>query len=255
MVYLKKSLGQHFLISPAICSKIANLLNLTDGDQILEIGPGGGALTQVLKPHKNLLLLEKDKYWANNLVHKIDSHSQVILMDAMSFPWRKLVNLGKWKITGNLPYNIASPLIWNIVSQCDVWEKAVFMVQKEVALRLIAKSGTKAYGALTVWVQSFAQPNLEFVISPGAFRPPPKVDSAVVSFTPKANIPKNPEGLKKIINIFFQSRRKQLGTILNRANLPMLERAFQENGIDLTLRPESLSISQFNVLTNYIESD
>lgn len=244
---LKKSLGQHFLISPAICQRIAGLMRLAPEDQVLEIGPGAGALTQFLVPHRTLWLIEKDRHWAS----QHSGATRVLTMDALDFDWQTLA--GRWKLAGNLPYNIASPLIWNIVSSCSSYDLAVFMVQKEVGVRICANPGSRLYGALSVWVQCHAQVRLEFTVKPGSFKPPPKVDSAVVSFQPLASLPGQPEALNQILQICFQARRKQLGGIFRK--FPALEAALAALGIDPRLRPEDLARQDFLALAAVIAGD
>lgn len=253
MPKLKKSLGQHFLNNAGICAKIAQCLEPAPEDQILEIGPGGGALTRELaaNPHNYLLLLEKDRDWVQEAAKLAGPGSQAVLADALAFPWERLEKAGSWKLCGNLPYNIASPLIWDIVSRSRAWTRAVFMVQKEVALRLAAKPGSKNYGALSVWVQSHALVKLEFSIKPAAFTPPPKVDSAVVSFLPRDERPASGQKLKDLLNLCFQNRRKQLGTIFRNGKQKNLELGLKELKINDTLRPEALTVDQFNSLAGY----
>ncbi|MBQ9452957.1 MAG: 16S rRNA (adenine(1518)-N(6)/adenine(1519)-N(6))-dimethyltransferase RsmA [Desulfovibrio sp.] len=251
----KKSLGQHFLCQKTICRRIAALLLPQAEDCIIEIGPGPGALTCALEaqPHRCLLLLEKDSYWAAERQRLAKQHTQSVLMDALRFPWQRITPQCTWKIVGNLPYNIASPLIWDIVSRATGWQRAIFMVQKEVGQRLVAGPGTGQYGALSVWVQSFAQPHLEFFVKPGAFLPPPKVNSAVLSFTPlsQKNQPTRPDIVAKLLRICFQQRRKQLGNIFRHPRHPGLMEALTSSGIDASLRPEALSVADFHNLANF----
>lgn len=246
----KKSLGQHFLINPNIPVAMGRLLDVRPEDNILEIGPGPGALTDVLATYgpRQLLLLEKDYYWAQSCAKKYPA--QTILIDALNFDWPRLQ--GNWKIAGNLPYNVASPLIWDIVSKCSCWRKCVFMTQKEVALRLAAKPGSKIYGALSVWAQSFANVHLEFSVAAGSFRPPPKVESAVVSFEPRDSLPQKPKNLKRLLDLCFQKRRKQLGSIFKQQKLPNLEAGLLQLQIDPQLRPEALAPEQFQKLTAFL---
>lgn len=239
----KKSLGQHFLHDAGICRRIVNLLAPQDADQIAEIGPGPGALTGELlqAPHARLLLIEKDAYWAEG--HARAGAAEVLNMDALTFDWHGLCASGDWKIIGNLPYNIASPLIWEILGQCTAWQRAVFMVQKEVGQRLAASHDCKAYGALSVWAQCHASVKLEFCIGPGAFRPPPKVDSSVVSFEPLPERPEAPKALGSLLKLCFQQRRKQLGGILRKR--PDLLAGLAALGLEARLRPEELTPSEF----------
>ncbi len=248
----KKSLGQHFLRRPDICRRIAGLLDLREGDQVLEIGPGPGALTFVLEemPHQRLLLLEKDDHWAGVHAGRGSAGTEVRCMDALAFPWEDLD--GDWKICGNLPYNVASPLIWDISSRARALTRAAFMVQKEVGLRLAARPGGRDYGALSVWVQAWLEPRLAFTVGPGAFSPPPKVDSAVLSFSPKPaeDLPRNPRAFADLVRLCFQQRRKQLGGLLRRAGrMDVLDR-MEEMGIAMTARPEELTVRQFLALSD-----
>ncbi len=249
----KKSLGQHFLHNGEICTRIAALLNAEPEDYFLEIGPGPGCLTRALEkiPHKALFLLEKDKFWAKERQQSAERPLQSILMDALNFDWTRL-NQGKsWKLIGNLPYNVASPLIWDILSRTCGLKRAVFMVQKEVAQRIAASPKSKDYGALTVWTQSFAKPRLEFCLAPGSFTPPPKVDSAILTFEPlPANMrPQNPEALAKVLKICFQQRRKQLAGIFRRAGLEHLLSELKALNLSPNLRPEELEPQVFQSLS------
>lgn len=249
----KKSLGQHFLKNPDICDRIAALLEATAQDNILEIGPGPGALTRSLEalPHARLLLLEKDRYWAGERQRAAQLGTQAVLTDALRFAWARITPAFPWKLAGNLPYNVASPLIWDCLSQATGCTRAVFMVQKEVGLRLAAAPGNGQYGALSVWVQSYAAPRLEFTLGPGAFNPPPKVDSAVLSFTPLslASRPEHPQLLARLLRICFQQRRKQLGGIIRRSGEQSLAQALHEAEIDPGLRPEALGVGQWQRLS------
>lgn len=247
---LKKSLGQHFLISENVARRIVALLDAGPEDQILEIGPGGGSLTAILRevPHARLALVEKDDFWAER---HIAAGLELLGNDAMQFDWPALCSQGEWKLIGNLPYNIASPLIWDIVAECPCYRRAVFMVQKEVAERICAAPNSRIYGALSVWVQAHAHATLELRVGPGCFRPPPKVDSGVILLIPKIVRPAFPKHLQRLLHICFQQRRKQLGSIFRRADVPVLERGLHELGIADQKRPENLEGDQFLALARY----
>ncbi len=249
----KKSLGQHFLHNERALHRIVDFLNVRENDQVMEIGPGPGALTAVLRPlpWSRLLLIEKDEHYAEeHAAHPLPG-LEVISGDALKYPWETLK--GPWKIAGNLPYNVASPLMWNVVQRVPNLERAVFMVQKEVADRLLATPGEKDYGTLTVWIQSFVKVKKGFTIGPTAFSPPPRVDSSVVIFSPLPleQRPAHPERLSRLIDICFQQRRKQMQRILRRAEpnrfSPELLDAL---GIAQTQRPETLTVAQFQNLAD-----
>jgi 16S rRNA (adenine1518-N6/adenine1519-N6)-dimethyltransferase len=172
-------------------------------------------------------------------------------MDVMHFAWNRITPDRPWKIIGNLPYNVASPLLWDIASQAGGLQRAVCMVQKEVALRIIASSDTKQYGALSVWLQSFLRPQLVLTLGPGAFTPPPKVDSAVVAFDPlpPAQRAPRPEALASLLKICFQNRRKQLGSIFRMHRQEYALPILRELAIDPQSRPEHLAPKLFQELS------
>ena len=252
----KKSLGQHFLRDERVVQRIVELLRPEEGDQIMEIGPGPGALTALLRPlpWQRLLLLEKDDHYAAEHAARPLPGLEVIAGDALAYPWEQLE--GPWKIAGNLPYNVASPLMWDIVCRTPELARAVFMVQKEVGDRLTARPGTRDYGALSVWIQSFVSTRKGFVIGPSAFSPPPKVDSAVVVFEPlpAEKRPAHPERLSRLIKLCFQQRRKQLQGILRHALPDFDVSRLSVCGIEPAQRPETLTVEQFQKLAETLFS-
>ncbi len=245
----KKSLGQHFLRDKNISQNIVRLLQIKPQDNIIEIGPGPGALTQILEVQEfnRLVLIEKDTHWVRERQIKGSSRTQAVLMDALQMSWQNITLENPWKIIGNLPYNVASPLMWDIFDRATGLELAVFMIQKEVGLRLVAEPNNKDYGALSVWTQSFVKPSWGFSVGPRAFSPPPKVDSAVVSFVPLPvdMRPKSPKKLATLIKMCFQNRRKQLGTIFKQHKATHYIEALDTLNIPLTSRPENLSPKDF----------
>jgi len=237
----KRSLGQNFLSDPNICRRIVASLELEPGDPVLEIGPGRGALTAVLAEHDGpVMALEKD----SELVRWIRAQFPgigVVHADGLDFCWEGTGGLPGLSLIGNLPYNVASPMIWEMVSRCRAWKSMLFMVQKEVALRLTAEAGCKAYGALSAWVGSFAVARYVFTVPPHVFRPRPKVDSAMVRFVPRPDPAReDAAALSATVKMLFQQRRKQLGTILKAAWSPGLEAWCAGRGLDRRVRPEEL---------------
>ncbi len=259
----KKSLGQNFLHDSNIARKIVNTLSVDSEDWVLEIGPGPGALSGFLqeKAPARLLLVEKDPHWARARLREGRLRAfaaqgaplaafDVLLADAMTMPWERFTR--PWKFIGNLPYNVASPLMWDIFSRAGGLVRAVFMIQKEVGQRITARPGESAYGALSVWVQSHVRAKLEFIVPPQVFRPQPKVDSAVLSFEPlcgtgDAGAAFGPAALARTLRICFQMRRKQLGSIMreNAFSVALLE----ELGFDPRIRPENLAPADFHRLS------
>ena len=244
----KKSLGQNFLVDQNICHKIVDAIKPGPDDYIIEIGPGRGALTGLIAeaaPRK-FSVLEKDYVLADRLEEDWPA-LDVVRTDALKFSWEGLNDTGPCKIIGNLPYNIGSKLIWDIVSKVKTLEYAVFMVQHEVALRLTAQTDNKAYGGLTAWVRNFAETKYLFKVPPTVFRPQPKVDSAVVGFKPLPldEWPVDPQRLSKLIKLLFQKRRKQISTILKNHWSPEVEAWFEKEGVSTKSRPENLTPGQF----------
>lgn len=238
----KRSLGQNFLMDPNICRRIVQTLGVPAGAPILEIGSGRGALTKILVEHQGLVMaLEKDHDLALWLRREFPTLS-LIHGDGLTFCWEKSAALPGLHLIGNLPYNVASPMIWEMVARCQKWSAMVFMVQKEVALRLTASPGSRAYGALSAWVGNFTRPCYEFVVPPHVFRPQPKVDSAVVRLLPHPDPAwGDASSLAWMLKILFQQRRKQLGTILKSRWSLALEEWCAKWQVDRKVRPEDLS--------------
>lgn len=255
----KKSLGQHFLKEKSVAARIVSLLQIASTDNILEIGPGPGALTALIrqKTPARFRVIEKDSYWA--AYHAAEGRDgkpemEVLEEDALLFSWETLE--GPWKVISNLPYNVGSPILWEMVSRTPELVRSVVMLQKEVAERLRAVPGTAAYGALSVWVQSFVRVSWGFVVGPGAFTPPPKVDSAVVVLTgrPKEEHPADPVALAGMLHQCFQMRRKQLQAILKRRGVEKPAVLLEQLGIDPRDRPENLSPERFQLLAKAVYS-
>ncbi|MDP3425831.1 MAG: 16S rRNA (adenine(1518)-N(6)/adenine(1519)-N(6))-dimethyltransferase RsmA [Humidesulfovibrio sp.] len=252
----KRSLGQNFLTDANIARKIVDSLDIRPGDNVLEIGPGRGALTRHILDRQpgRFMVLEKDDELGQALAA---SHPTIELVngDALAFPWQTLEPGDGWKIVGNLPYNIASPLIWDIVSQAG-FAAAVFMVQLEVGQRLKAPSGGKDYGALSIWVQSHARVELLFKVPPQVFQPKPKVTSAVMRFflLPQPPEPNAAKALAATLRMCFQKRRKQLSTILKSKGIVGGQDILLGLDIQPSQRPETLEPERFQALSNLLRN-
>jgi len=246
----KRSLGQNFLVDANIARKIVEALDIRPGDNVLEIGPGRGALTRHILDRRpgRLVVLEKDNALAEALIAQHPS-IELVPGDALTYPWESLAPEAGWKIIGNLPYNIASPLIWDLVSRAR-FASAVFMVQLEVGQRLKAASGGKEYGGLSVWVQSHARVELLFKVPPQVFQPRPKVTSAVMRFLlhPEPLDPGAAKALAATIRMCFQQRRKQLATILKSKGILDGEDILRAQGVEPAQRPETLGPERFQAL-------
>ena len=253
----KRSLGQNFLVDPNISAKIVGRLRIGSEDTVIEIGPGRGALSGhiLAAGPRAYLALEKDRELAARLPHEHPG-AHPALVDALRLDWSRLDALDGVKLVGNLPYNIASPLLWDICSQASRFAVGVFMVQHEVALRLCAAPGGKQYGALTAWTSSFARFDYCFKVPPGVFRPQPKVDSAVVAVTPRPALerPEDPAGLATLLKRLFSMRRKQLAGILKPHWDDALAQACAGHGIEGRVRPETLTPGQFQQLAKLLKT-
>jgi len=253
----KRSLGQNFLNDPNTAAKIVAACGIAAGDTVIEIGPGRGALTGLVAAAgpRSFLALEKDRDLAAHLARTYPSLA-VAITDALRQDWSRLDLLsGNVRILGNLPYNIASPLLWDLCAGATRFARAVFMVQHEVALRLCAAPGGRAYGALTAWIASHVRATYCFKVPPTVFRPRPKVDSAVVAMTPLplADRPGEPQALSKLLKFLFSKRRKQLGGILKPWRDAALDDWLAGQGIRLTDRPETLAPKQLAGLAEMLK--
>ncbi|MEE3287166.1 MAG: 16S rRNA (adenine(1518)-N(6)/adenine(1519)-N(6))-dimethyltransferase RsmA [Pseudomonadota bacterium] len=250
----RKRFGQHFLHDPAIVRRIVNCVAVDQGETVVEIGPGRGALTGLLAScGVQLHLVEIDRELAGDLTMRYAETPAVTVHtgDALRFDFTTLAGQLNTRLVlvGNLPYNIASPLLIGLLSVLDCVDRAIFMLQREVAQRLAAMPGSRDYGRLTVMMSRLCRVELLFDVRPGAFQPPPKVDSTLVRVCPRAaplGPPVDSQAYAQVVRTAFSQRRKTLRNSL-RSYHPDL--AFEEAGIDPGTRPETLSAAQFAQLT------
>jgi 16S rRNA (adenine1518-N6/adenine1519-N6)-dimethyltransferase len=255
----QKQLGQHFLADRGVVGKMIDLMALDGSEVVLEIGPGLGALTLPLSGHVGrVVAVEKDKTLFRILGEKLKAEKiqNVTLQqhDILQVDLLSLTGGGPEKIlvVGNLPYNISSPMIEKVILEREGVERALFMLQAEVAERLVARPASKAYGALTVWVQYHAKARLLFPVSRKAFYPVPKVDSMVVELDFRSPHPRRTPDVahfRKVIKAAFSHRRK---TILNSMagsgggwDREVLGRAMDHCAVDPGRRAETLDLDEF----------
>lgn len=244
--FAKKKWGQNFLIDPNLLSKIIRTIDLNKKDNVLEIGPGEGILTERILPTVNgLAVIEIDPLLVEYLrsLNSIKGchiiHGDVLWQELKTLPISRPV-----KIIGNIPYNITSPILFWLIEQREYWSEAYIMVQKEVALRLTGQVGTKAYGRLTVMTGAFLDIEKCFNIPPEVFVPRPNVDSAFIKITKKAISIINDEQFDKfgkIVKAAFSKRRKMLQNSLSGFDISQEVK----DKINFTRRPETLSIAEF----------
>lgn len=251
----KKHLGQHFLTDLNIAKKIADTLTLEGYENVLEIGPGMGVLTQfLLKKDLKLIVLDLDKEsisYLNN--HFNQAQLQIVEADFLKVDLAAFFGGEQFAITGNFPYNISSQIVFKTLEWRSRIPEFTGMFQKEVAQRICEKPGSKTYGILSVLTQAFYDTEYLFTVSPGVFNPPPKVDSSVIRLRRKENfeLPCGEKLFFKVVKTAFQQRRKTLRNSLKSFNL---SEKLKEDSI-FALRPEQLSVKQFIALTQKIEID
>ncbi|KGQ32468.1 ribosomal RNA small subunit methyltransferase A [Gallibacterium genomosp. 2] len=253
----RKRFGQNFLHDDQIIQSIVAAINPQANDFLIEIGPGLGALTEpVAEQIEHLTVIELDRDLAERLRHHPFLHQKltVIEQDVMRFDFQQLAQQSDkpLRIFGNLPYNISTPLMFHLFQDHDVIQDMHFMLQKEVVNRLCAGPNSKAYGRLTIMAQYFCQVIPVLEVPPSAFKPAPKVDSAVVRLVPHKVLPypvKDLYWLNRICTQAFNQRRKTL-----RNSLMDLFTAEQlvELEIKLTDRAENLTIADYARLANWL---
>lgn len=249
----KKRFGQNFLQDENILNKIVKEINPQPEDHIIEIGPGYGALTQkLILSTQNLIAIEIDNELVNGLTENFPQ-LKLINEDFLEINLSKCISYGKkFRVVGNIPYNITSPILFKLIESNKLIKDAVFMVQYEVAKRMTANRGTKDYGILAVILNYFTETKLCFKISPNVFYPKPKVFSALVHIHFKdRNEPEEEQILfREIVKASFGNRRKILKNSFSNSIFHEID--FSNSGIDLSLRAENLSLDDFIKLTKFV---
>jgi len=241
----KKKWGQNFLVDQNTCKKIVKSINTNNINKILEIGPGTGAITSLLSEKiKKITAIEIDSNLCKILNDKKIDNLEIINEDILK---TKLDDFNHKIVVGNLPYYITTPIIFKLFNSKMPWEEMYFLMQKEVADRIVAKPGTKIYGRLTIMTQIFSEVKRLFNISSKVFRPIPDVESTLVKFTRKKTIKiQDYNRFEKIIRNIFNQRRKKLKNCISidmNLNLP-------PNSDLLDKRPEEISIEEYIELIN-----
>ncbi|MEI6813434.1 MAG: 16S rRNA (adenine(1518)-N(6)/adenine(1519)-N(6))-dimethyltransferase RsmA [bacterium] len=249
----RKALGQHFLTDPRILGRIADALSAAPGDTVVEIGPGRGALTDILLARTlRVVAIEVDRDLAPMLVerHAGNPALTVIAQDVLEVNLAEAAGVAPFLVVGNVPYNITTPILFHALQRPRA-ARAVYLVQKEVAERVVAKAGDESYGALTANVQVVAKAEMLFTVPAGAFIPPPKVESAVLRLTPLEQplIAADEEApYRLMVQGAFGMRRKQMLRVVRElwSLDPLAAGALLETaGITPTDRPEVLSPDDF----------
>ncbi|WP_313206763.1 16S rRNA (adenine(1518)-N(6)/adenine(1519)-N(6))-dimethyltransferase RsmA [Stenotrophomonas sp.] len=249
----KKQLGQHFLADRHYIDRIVMAVNPKDGDRLVEIGPGQGAITlPLLRVHPTLTVIEFDRDLIAPLTAAAEPLGDLTIVqgDVLRVDFTALAAGEPIRLVGNLPYNISSPILFHALEHAAVVRDMHFMLQKEVVDRMAAGPGSKVYGRLSVMLQAYCQVTSLFVVPPGAFRPPPKVDSAVVRLVPRDPASVNINDHKRfadVVKAAFGQRRKTLRNALN--NVVTAEQ-FAAAGVRPDARAEQLDVAEFIALAN-----
>jgi 16S rRNA (adenine1518-N6/adenine1519-N6)-dimethyltransferase len=261
-----KGLGQHFLSDPRLLARIAAATTATAGDVVLEIGPGPGALTAALLDLGcTVVAIERDPRMAGALRRRFGDRPFVLVEgDALALDWAGLVapwttTGATWRVAGNIPYYITSPLLDQALT-APLPASVTYLVQKEVADRVVAPAGHEAYGALSIGIQAVAEASRGMIVAAGAFSPPPKVDSAVLHLVPRQVPMVAPERIpafRRLVTGLFSYRRKRmhrgvreaLGVTADAATT-LLARA----GIDPDVRPEVVDVPAWVRLLDAVEA-
>ena len=245
----KKSLGQHFLKDKNIIRKIVDIADVQENEQVWEIGPGKGILTEELL-NRNCILtcFEIDENLYPLLEEKFFNKIKLIKKDILKIDWEEMFPQEQVKIVANLPFQITSPFLFRVAKYAQHFSNVVVMIQKEVAQRINAKVGTKDYGILTLKMQYYFIPKYEFAVKPHLFSPSPKVDSAVISLTPRLDKPEleNEKFFWHIVETAFRNRRKMLRRNLREIiSKEKIEKLNECCPIDLSHRGETLNELEF----------
>ena len=252
----RKRFGQNFLHDSMVIQRIVNNINPRQGDHIVEIGPGEGALTELVLEKigvMDVVELDRDLIPLLKIRFVLQDGLNIHQADALKFNFCQLqTDEKKLRIIGNLPYNISTPLLFHLFDNSHCIQDMHFMLQKEVVDRIVANPGDSAYGRLSFMLRFYCRAEYVFTVKPGAFKPAPKVDSAIVRLIPHDKPPveiNDFNEFSKLVNFAFTQRRKTLRNILKgKLDVEQIEAL----GIEPTIRPERLSLEDFTKIANAI---
>ena len=257
-IHMSKKLGQNFLIDADIVRGIVDAADIRPGDRVLEIGPGIGTLTQGLaEAGAEVTAVELDKKLPAVLAKTLEGYDNVRIVpgDILKVNIPEIMGPEPFKVAANLPYYITTPIIMTLLERRLPISRLVTMVQKEVADRMVAVPGTKAYGALSVAVQYYTQPHVELDVPPRSFIPAPDVDSVVIVCDVREKPPVETADEKlffRVVRASFGQRRKTLSNALKGAGFDkeLIRQVLPAAGIDGSRRGETLSLAEFAAIAN-----
>ena len=256
----RKRFGQNFLRDQHVLDRIIAAADFQEGDRILEIGPGPGALTsRLLATGLPVLAVEIDRDLGAALQARDEINLDVKIGDVLRLDWTDLLQNPPYKLVANLPYNISSQILFKVLDHRHAFSRLVLMFQKEVGDRLLAEEGTRNYGILSALIQPWFQIERVVKVSPGAFHPPPKVDSVVLCLQPlsEPRLVLHDEALyRNLVKGAFAQRRKTLRNSLLGSGwvAEQIDLACSAAGIDPARRGETLNLEEFGSLANLLSS-
>ena len=262
----RKRFGQHFLTDSGVIERIIRHINPKPDDNVIEIGPGKGAITSLLAAacnHLHIIEIDRDlvailrRQFTDN--REATGNVTIHQADALTINFSSLAATDPARVVGNLPYNISTPLIFHLLKFQKSIKDMYFMLQQEVVERLVAQPGDKHYGRLSIMVQYYCQADELFEVSPSCFSPQPKVNSAIVKLTPYKTLPyiaTDVDHLSRLVNCAFQQRRKTLHNALKPlVNAELATVSASSLPVNTRLRPENLSVSDYVKLSNFLLSE
>ena len=252
MVRPKKRLGQHFLTDPSIAERIVNSLSTSPGDTVIEVGPGTGVLTGLLLEKEiKLLPVEIDRDSIAHLKNKWPALKETLIEEDILKLNLGVHVPGSFHVIGNFPYNISSQIFFRVLENRQRILSVVCMIQKEVANRIASPPGSREYGILSVFLQSYFDIKQLFSVKPGSFFPPPKVTSGVIKLTRNSRdtLPCDEDLFYRVVKTVFNQRRKMIRNSL-KSILLNLDGDFEL----LSKRPEQLGVPEFIELTRWVDS-
>lgn len=257
-IHMSKKLGQNFLIDEQVVDRIVAAAGIEQDDAVLEIGPGIGTLTQGLaESGARVVAVELDRHLVGVLAKTLEGYSNVRVVhgDILKIDISREIMAESYKVVANLPYYITTPIIMKLLEEKLPVDTLVTMVQKEVADRMVARPGGKDYGALSVAVQFYTEPEIVLTVPSGAFLPPPAVESAVIRCKVRKQPPVTVADEKlffRVVKSAFAQRRKTLANSLKGAGIQaeLVKTMLGSSGIDGQRRGETLSLAEFAGLAN-----
>lgn len=256
----RKRFGQNFLSDPYVIDSIVSAIHPQPGQAMLEIGPGLAALTEPVAErldHMTVIELDRDLAARLEVNPKLKGKLTIYQQDAMTFNFAELAKeIGQpLRVFGNLPYNISTPLMFHLFSYTNAISDMHFMLQKEVVNRLVAGPNSKAYGRLSVMAQYYCQVIPVLEVPPTAFRPAPKVDSAVVRLIPHDNIVYPVDDIRLLSRLTTEAFNQRRKTIRNSLGHLFTPEQLTELGLDLNMRAENISVEMYCKMANWLSTN